>query len=138
MDNEYLKDEYTQVLFANVIFYCIVNAKLAIKLENELSVISQKDTESINENKIKLSLCGINEHPGRFVINFAPVEKSFLELFVKIIKKYQENNFFDFRFSNQHENKFFVESEEKLISKLFELAQEYKNNKNKISGEDNE
>lgn len=138
LDNEYLKDEYTQVLFANVIFYCIVNAKLVIKLENELSVISQKDTESINENKIKLSLCGINEHPDGHISNFVPVEKSFLGLFVKIIKKYQKNNFFDFRFSNQYENKFFVESEEKLISKLFELAQEYKNNKNKISGEDNE
>ncbi|EIN8284453.1 hypothetical protein LO840_000178 [Campylobacter coli] len=138
LDNEYLKDEYTQVLFANVIFYCIVNAKLVIKLENELSAISQKDTKSIKENKINLSLCGINKHPDGYVINFAPVEKSFLEFFVKIIKKYQENNFFDFRFGKHCENKLFVGSEEKLISKLFELAQEYKNNKNKISGEDNE
>ncbi|HEB9332218.1 TPA: hypothetical protein RZK42_000004 [Campylobacter coli] len=138
LDNEYLKDEYTQVLFTNVIFYCIVNAKLVIKLENELSAISQKDTELIKENKINLSLCGINKHPDGYISNFAPVEKSFLESFVKIIKKYQKNNFFDFRFSNRYEDKSFVKSEEELISKLFELAQEYKNNKNKISGEDNE
>ncbi|MCW1523587.1 hypothetical protein OLR56_06830, partial [Campylobacter jejuni] len=40
-DNEYLKDEYTRVLFVNIIFYCMVNAKLVIKLEDELSTISQ-------------------------------------------------------------------------------------------------
>ncbi|ECZ3042159.1 hypothetical protein F7O36_09225, partial [Campylobacter jejuni] len=138
LDNEYLKDEYTRVLFVNIIFYCMVNAKLVIKLEDELSTISQKDTDSISKIKNELRLCGMKEDPKNGILNFKPIDGNFIRSFVNVIKKYQKNNFFDFRFSNRYEDKSFVKSEEELISKLFELAQEYKNNKNKISGEDNE
>ncbi|MFY4689658.1 P-loop NTPase fold protein [Campylobacter jejuni] len=137
LDNEYLKDEYTRVLFVNIIFYCIVNAKLVIKLEDELSTISQKDTDSISKIKNELRLCGMKEDPKNGILNFKPIDENFIRSFVKVIIKYQKNNFFNFRSSNQFEDKIYVKSEEELISKLFELAQEYKN-KNKISGEDNE
>ncbi|EGH6302745.1 hypothetical protein IE544_001748, partial [Campylobacter jejuni] len=110
LDNEYLKDEYTRVLFVNIIFYCMVNAKLVIKLEDELSTISQKDTDSISKIKNELRLCGMKEDPKNGILNFKPIDGNFIRSFVNVIKKYQKNNFFDFRFSNRYEDKSFVKS----------------------------
>ncbi|EAI7261894.1 hypothetical protein IO476_001660 [Campylobacter coli] len=136
LDNEYLKDEYTRVLFVNIIFYCIANSKLIFKLEKKL-------TERENQNKqqlimTQLNQCGCEKFGSCDDYRFDPIDKYFLSEFSNLIKDYQKNNFFNFRSSNQFGDENYVKSEEKLISKLFELAQEYKNNKNKISGEDNE
>ncbi|HEB7717491.1 TPA: hypothetical protein RZJ41_001633, partial [Campylobacter coli] len=136
LDNEYLKDEYTQVLFANVIFYCIVNAKLLFKLEEKLTKIKSQDKQQLIMAQMKQ--CGCEKYGGYDKYRFNPIDKYFLSYFSNLIKDYQKNNFFDFRSSIQAVDKVYVKSEEELISKLFELAQEYKNNKNKISGEDNE
>ncbi|EFB0442146.1 hypothetical protein HF828_001660, partial [Campylobacter lari] len=113
-------------------------AKLVIKLEDELSTISQKDTDSISKIKNELRLCGMKEDPKNGILNFKPIDENFIRSFVNVIKKYQKNNFFNFRSSNQFEDENYVKREEELISKLFELALKNIKNKNKISGEDNE
>lgn len=136
LDNEYLKDEYTQVLFANVIFYCIVNAKLLFKLEEKLTKRENQDKQQLIIAQMKQ--CGCEKFGRCDDYRFDPIDKYFLSYFSNLIKDYQKNNFFNFRSSIQSIDKVYVKSEEELISKLFELAQEYKNNKNKISGEDNE
>lgn len=125
MENEYLKDEYIQVLFTNVILYCITNAKLLIKLEKEL--IIKENRNRSNEIIEQLIGCG-DEKYGSCQYYFEPIDKNILKSFKNLIEDYQKNNIFNFR---SDKNNYFIDYENKLFLKLSEIAQKYKNDINR-------